>query len=83
MRAPLRDEAGLLRWGGGRLGRRPNRIFASRLSPDAGRFNQVSLRSLIVVFLCFAWGLRWAAAQTCLGISSPNPAFASRRFERG
>ena len=28
-------------------------------------------------------GLRWAAAQTCLGISSPNPIFASRRFERG
>ena len=85
-RAPLRGEAGLLRWGGtfGALPQTPLRgippqtpIFASRLSSDTGRFNQGSLRSLIVVFL-LRIGLRWAAAQTCLGISSPNPIFASR-----
>ncbi len=72
MRAPLRDEAGLLRWGGGRLGRRPNRIFASQLSPDAGRFNQGLLRSLIVVFLCFAWGYVWGAAPSPAEGDSPS-----------
>ena len=33
--------------------------------------------------LLFFWGLRWAAAQTCLGTSSPNPFSASRGFNNG
>ena len=34
----------------------------------------------ILAYRRFAHRLRRAAAQTCLGISSPNPFFASRRF---
>ena len=38
--------------------------------------------SPILAYGRFAHKLRWAAAQTCLGISSPNPFFASRLFKK-
>ncbi len=47
-------------------------IFASWLSSDTGRFNQGSLRSLIVVFLCFAWGYVWGAAPSPAEGDSPS-----------
>jgi len=43
----------------------------SQLSPDGS--------SEILAFFFFN-GLRWAAAQTCLGTLSPDPFFAPRRF---
>ena len=70
-KTPLRGEAGLLRWGD--IGLRPNRTFASRLSSDAGRFNQGSLRSLIVVFFCFAWGVTLGCRPNLLGDFIPKP----------
>ena len=58
-------------------------LFFSFLCRFCAVTRQESLRSL-TAFAHIASRFRndWAAAQTCLGISSPNPFFASRRRQQ-
>ena len=71
----------------------PSSFWAQRSAQPVGINKRVLSECIRIVIVAvgsapilaygrFAHRLRWAAAQTCLGISSPNPFFASRLFKK-